>query len=76
MAQLNGEEIRRALEDAGCDEEYIQRFLLAWEQGTLKECLCLLSCCRCKLLECVHTAQQRLDCLDHLRYELQKQVKD
>ena len=76
MGQLSKEEIRRILEDAGCDEEYIGRFLLAWERGTLKECLCLLSCRRCRLLECVHTAQQRLDCLDHLRYELQKLEKD
>ena len=50
MAQMSKEEIRRILEDAGCDEEYINRFLLAWEQGTLKECLCLLSCRRGKLL--------------------------
>ena len=76
MAQMSKEEIRRILEDAGCDEDYINRFLLAWEQGTLKECLCLLSCRRGKLLECVHTAQQRLDCLVHLRHELQKQVKE
>ena len=76
MAQMSKEEIRRILEDAGCDEEYINRFLLAWEQGTLKECLCLLSCGGGKLLVCVHTAQQRLDCLDHLGHELQKHVME
>ena len=66
MAQMSKEEIRRILEDAGCDEEYINRFLLAWEQGTLKECLCLLSCRRGKLLECVQIG--RASCRERVWY--------
>lgn len=64
------------LKDAGCSEEFIETFLQAWERGATKEQLRLLSVWRCRLLDCVHTEQKKLDCLDYLRYQLQNQKKE
>ena len=61
-----------ALRDAGCCEEFIQKFLRAYERGTREEQLSLLACQRACLLECVHAAQKKLECLDYLRCHIQK----
>lgn len=62
------ESLERNLRDAGCEQEFIERFLRAGEEDRRK----LLCCQRCRLLERLHEEQKKLDCLDYLRYKMQK----
>ncbi len=66
------EAVEQNLRDAGCSDEFIATFMRVWEVGTTEEQLRLLSCQRCRLLDCVHAEQRKLDCLDYLRYQLEK----
>ena len=60
------------LEDAGCDSELAQRFLVLERSGQYQEQLNLLSSHRRHLLECLHREQRRIDCLDYLVYQIEK----
>lgn len=60
------------LEDAGCDPELAQRFLILERSGQYQEQLDLLSSHRRHLLECLHREQRRIDCLDYLVYQIEK----
>lgn len=66
------EDIRRNLEDAGCSAELIQRFMKTWEAGAILDCSRLLDGYRRALLEDIHAGEEKLICLDHLRYQLKK----
>lgn len=68
------EAVEQNLRDAGCSDEFVVTFMQAWGTGAVQEQLRLLSRQRCVLLDSVHAAQKRLDCLDYLRYQLQKQA--
>lgn len=68
------EAVEQNLRDAGCSDEFVVTFLHIWQTGTKQEQLRLLSRQRCVLLDGVHAAQKKLDCLDYLRYQLQKQA--
>lgn len=65
--------IGQNLRDAGCSEAFICQFLCALEEKTPAERQKLLSLQRGQLLEQMHECQRKLDCLDYLRYSLQKQ---
>lgn len=67
--------LRQNLTDAGCDAALAERFLSLVEQGREKEGLSLLSRHRKSLLERCHTAEKRIDCLDYLVYQIEKQAK-
>ncbi len=66
------EAVEQNLRDAGCSDEFIAAFMRVWEAGTTEEQLRLLSSQRCRLLDRVHAEQRKLDCLDYLRYQLEK----
>ncbi len=66
------EAVEQNLRDAGCSDEFMVQFMRVWGAGTTEEQLRLLSCQRCRLLDRVHTEQRKLDCLDYLRYQLEK----
>lgn len=65
--------LTRCLQDAGCDDAFIQAFLQVPDNGRNKEQLRLLALWRCRLLEKIHAEQKKLDALDYLRYMLKKQ---
>jgi len=69
------EAVEQNLRDAGCSDEFIVTFMHAWDTGTAEEQLRLLARQRCRLLDSVHEEQKKLDCLDYLRYQLQKAQK-
>ena len=58
--------------DAGCDSKTVELFLAYGKEGNLSKQLSLLSCHRKHLLEIVHQEEKRIDCLDYLVYQLQK----
>lgn len=68
------EAVEQNLRDAGCSDEFVVTFMQVWGAGAVQEQLRLLSRQRGILLDSVHAAQKRLDCLDYLRYQLQKQA--
>ena len=53
---MKQESLVQALQDAGCPDEFIGRFLQAKAHGCAEEQ--------------VHLEQKKLDCLDYLRYRL------
>ena len=69
MAEDHRDAVAQNLRDAGCTEEFVACFLSVLEQGTKEKQLCLLYEQRRLLLDGVHSAQARLDCLDYLIYQ-------
>ena len=59
------------LEDAGCGQALMEQFVELVESGHLDEGLSLLEKHRRYLLDCCHTEQKRIDCLDYLIYTLE-----
>ncbi len=56
----------RNLKDAGCGPLLIEKILVLHESGNIREELRLLAAQRSGLLEKVHAAQKKVDCLDYL----------
>lgn len=67
--------LRQNLMDAGCDPALTEQFLSLTEQGREKEALALLARHRKSLLDCCHTAERKIDCLDYLVYQMEKKAK-
>lgn len=66
--------IEELLRETDCPEEFTRRFLEAMEAAGAEEQLQMLRCQRCRLVECIHVAQRKLDMLDYLRYQLEGQL--
>lgn len=67
------EDVCRLLRDAGCSDEFTQRFLAEMETDSINNLLCLLRDQRSYQLGRLHEEEMKLDQLDYLRYELEKQ---
>ena len=65
-------DILQALTDAGCSPELIRRFMKTWETGATRDCFRLLDSYRRTLLDDIHAQEEKLTCLDYLRYHLRK----
>lgn len=61
------------LKDAGCDKKTVERFMELGYNGKIREQLDLLAKHRRQLLDRVHKEEKRIDCLDYLVYQMQKQ---
>ncbi len=61
------------LKDAGCGADMTEHFLQLMEKGTRQDQLQLLRKHRIALMDDMHAAQKRVDCLDYLIYQLGKQ---
>ena len=68
------EEAVQILQDAGCTREFTQQFITALEAEPIQVQLRLLRVQRQCQLDQVHVEEKRLDCLDYLRYVLEKQL--
>ena len=60
------------LQDAGCDDVFIEQFAHATDAGQ-KEMISLLQKHRVKLLDDSHRCNKRIDCLDFLIHKIEKQ---
>lgn len=60
------------LQDAGCDEEFINRYMCLRGEGDEEKQLEMLDEHRKALLEQIHSGQKQLDCLDYLIYKTKK----
>ena len=65
--------LRENLKDAGCDQDMICRCELLAESKKRGELMRALSLHRKALLNAVHENQRRIDCLDYLIYQIEKQ---
>lgn len=72
VCDMTEADIRQNLKDAGCSMELIQRFIKTWEAGAIHDCSCLLDRYRRTLLDDIHIREEKLTCLDYLRYQLKK----
>lgn len=66
------ERIIRDLQDAGCSDGMIQKYLQMQMDGRRQDQYRLLSMHRATLLNQIHDDQQMIDCLDYLIYTLKK----
>lgn len=64
--------IQENLKDAGCNSTMINCFFELQVAGKITEQLQLLAKHRRELLNTVHEKQKKLDCLDHLIFEIKK----
>ncbi len=71
---LMDEDVRQLLQEAGCSDEFTQRFLAEMEAESIKDLLGLLRGQRSYQLNRLHEEERKLDRLDYLRYELEKQL--
>ena len=70
------EDLRQTLRDAGCDGR--QEALIAglWESGRMQDAGRILRLHRRDLMEQLHTAQSRVDCLDWLLRQMERKRND
>lgn len=67
--------LRENLRDAGCDSDTICRCEGLAHDKKKGELLRVLSLHRRALLDTVHESERRIDCLDYLIYQIEKQDK-
>ena len=67
--------LRENLKDAGCDQDMICRCEVLAQGEKRGELMRALSLHRKALLDAVHENQRRIDCLDYLIYQIEKQGK-
>ena len=60
------------LEDAGCEQADIARFLQLEQEGRRPELLRFLRAHRTTLLNRLHVSQRQIDCLDYLIYQMDR----
>ena len=68
------QEIIQNLKDAGCDKATVEHFMKLGETGDTQEQLKLLSIHRKRLLDRIHSEEKKIDCLDYLVYQIQKNM--
>ncbi|MDE7261661.1 MAG: hypothetical protein K2N78_06330 [Oscillospiraceae bacterium] len=65
--------LRQNLLDAGCGSDTVQQCMDLVKKRECSELLRLLSRHRRELLDTVHQNEKRIDCLDYLIYQIEKQ---
>ena len=69
------ETIRNHLLDAGCPEESTKIVERLCGDGKLDDALRQMKIIRCDLMEELHQSQRKVDCLDHLIRQTEKEIK-
>ncbi len=69
------EQLMRGLFDAGCKADAAERIGALYENGSFEEVLHQMKKQRCELVEKMHESQRRVDCMDFLIRNQEKQMK-
>ncbi len=69
------EQLIQGLSDAGCNEETAQRIVALYESGSYDEVLHQMRVQRCALIDEMHESQRRVDRMDYLIRNQEKQMK-
>lgn len=72
----NSDSVIQNLEDAGCDPETVAQFIELGIEGNRQNQLKLLEQHRKNLLEKVHKNEKRIDCLDYLVFQMNREKKE
>lgn len=73
---LSEDFIKQNLEDAGCDCDLIECILADYEASDKEEMRKRLNKHRKELLDLVHENYKKIDCLDYLCYQIEKEKGD
>lgn len=63
-----------ALSDAGCGQDAIERAERLLSAGRQSDLIRHLRLCRCALMDELHRAQRKVDCLDYLIRQTEKTI--
>ena len=72
MEQL--EKMTTALSDAGCGQEAIAKAERLLAAGQSEDLIRHLRLCRCDLMDDLHERQRRVDCMDYLIRQTEKEM--
>ncbi len=72
MTQEQDKTILQNLIDAGCSENFIDKFFKIKELGSIKLLIPMLNRHKIKLLNDLHNLQKQIDCLDYLIFNFDK----
>ena len=64
------------LKVAGCNEQQTKDICVLYEAGRMKDVIRTLRCHRCHLMDQLHESQTKVDCLDFLVYQIEKEQKN
>jgi hypothetical protein len=67
-----GQDVVTNLVDAGCNNELIKQFMDLLKSGRKEAGLSLFAKHRRYLLDCYHADQKKIDCLDYLLYQMNR----
>ena len=67
--------VKEHLLDVGCPEDSAQAVERLINAGQLGDALHQMRIIRCDLMDEVHQSQRRVDCLDHLIRQTEKEIK-
>lgn len=74
MNLKNDEDILQNLKDADCSSEFIEEFFKLKKYGHSKLLVQLLFKHKNYLLENLHKAQRKIDCLDYLIFQINRSI--
>ncbi|MBO4498099.1 MAG: hypothetical protein J5739_07840 [Lachnospiraceae bacterium] len=72
---MDYERLRQNLSDAGCGESVIQEIVSLSENGRFTEALQKMKKDRCRLIEELHESGRKIDCLDFLIRQTEKEMQ-
>ncbi len=67
--------VKNNLLDVGCSEESAEIVERLCSEGRLDDALHQMRIIRCDLMEELHQSQRKVDCLDHLIRQIEKEIK-
>ena len=67
--------IRQNLIDAGCSNKDIEEIIRQLQTGNMKDALHGMKKARCKRMDEMHECARKVDCLDYLIRNTEKQLK-
>ena len=67
--------VKNNLLDAGCSEDSAIMVERLCSEGRLDDALHQMRVIRCDLMEELHQSQRKVDCLDHLIRQTEKEIK-
>ena len=73
-SSLLHEDVGQLLQEAGCTDEFTHQFLVMMKTENVKTLLHLLRGQRNYQLDRLHEEERKLDQLDYLRYQLEKEL--
>ncbi|MBR1857723.1 MAG: hypothetical protein IJ803_11750 [Oribacterium sp.] len=72
---MDYERMKQNLSDAGCCDSVIKAVITLSENGRITEALLAMRKDRCRLMEELHESGRKVDCLDFLIRQMEKEMQ-